>query len=344
MAYLVLRILVSRLRFIGDIVLTVPVLEVLHEKFPDSEIDYLGDKNGVSLLENNPNLNEIIPYDFAIPSVIEQLKVASALRRRKFDVAIDLLGNPRSAIVVLLSAAEMRIGGNFGWRAKTFTHPITVLDRISAVTFHLRYLRPLGIEEEYRQPRVILTEIEIKEAAEYLASLGIDNSKLMVGLHIGATWPAKVWLSKNFSRLAEMAVDKLDAQIIVTYGPRDLPYLETFSASTNARFIAIPPQELRRLAAIIFQCDVYVSNDAAPMHISAAVGTPTIGIFGPGEPDIWFPYEKALGHLALKKDIQCCHRDFCNLRGEDYMRCMKQLRPEEAFEAVEQISKMTKKR
>jgi len=71
-----LKILVSRLRFIGDIVLTTPVLEVLREKFPDATIDYLGDKDGVTLLENNPNFNEVIPYDFTAWEVSEQLRVA----------------------------------------------------------------------------------------------------------------------------------------------------------------------------------------------------------------------------------------------------------------------------
>ncbi len=343
MAELVLRILVSRLRFVGDIVLTVPVLEVLRDKFPDSEICYLGDKDGVSLLENNPDINEILPYDFARPSVVEQFRVASALRGRKFDVAIDLFGNPRSAIVVLLSGAKMRIGGEFGWRAKAYTHPIKVRERVSAVTFHLRYLRPLGIEEEYRRPRIFLTETEVNDAVEYLASAGIDNSRPRFGMHIGATWPAKVWLPEHFSRLAQMAADELGAQIIVTYGPRDLQYLKAFSSSCNVEFVSIPPQQLRRLAAVISVCDSYVSNDAAPMHISAAVGTPTIGIFGPGEPDIWFPYSKDLGYFSLKKDVQCCRRDFCSLKGGDYMRCMKQLKPEEVFEVVKEVSKKKKR-
>jgi heptosyltransferase-2 len=99
--------------------------------------------------------------------------------------------------------------------------------------------------------------------------------------------------------------------------------------------------KLRQLAAIISQCSVYVSNDAAPMHISVAVGTKTIGIFGPGEENIWFPYlppyyDTSAGHLALRKNVPChpCHLDFCNREGNGFMECMKLLSVKEVFEEV----------
>ncbi|MCL4509993.1 MAG: glycosyltransferase family 9 protein [Bacteroidetes bacterium] len=338
-----MKILVSRLKFIGDMILTTPVIGALRDKFPESEIDYLGDKDGVTLLEHNPNLNEIIPYDFDAPSVKEQLRVALILRKKKYDAAIDLFGNPRSAIAIFLSGAKMRIGGDFGWRGKTYTHPIVINERINSIAFHLRYLRPLGIEESYRQPKVFLSDTEVHDAAEFLASLGIDNSGMIIGLHIGATWPAKMWLPEHFGRLAELVNDELGAQVIVTYGPADKEYFERFAASTHSQFSVVPPQapkRLRKLAAAISQCDAFVSNDTSPMHISAAVGTATVGIFGPSEPEIWFPYDKNLGHVAFKKDVQCCRRDICKLEGEEYMRCMKLIRPEEVFEALQQILKI----
>ncbi len=338
-----MKILVSRLRFIGDIVLTTPVLESLRRKFPGSRIDYLGDKDGVTLLEHNPNLDGIIPYNFDAFEVSEQIRVVRQLRKNRYDVAVDLFGNPRSAIAILLSGAKMRIGGNFGWRKRTYTHPIRVRERLTSVAFHLRYLEPLGIHEDYSQPKIYLADSELEDATDLLESRGIDLSGPIVGLHIGATWPAKVWLTKNFVRLAELVTEWLGAQVIVTYGPKDGEYFEEFTTSTKSKFVSLPPGKLRRLASVIARCDVFVSNDASPMHISAAVGTPTIGIFGPGEPDIWFPYDRSLGHVALKRNIDCCHNDFCRLEGEDYMRCMKLIRPEDVYETVGQILKGRKK-
>lgn len=338
-----MKILVSRLKFIGDIVLTTPVIEVLREKFHDSEIHYLGDKAGVNLLRENPALNRIIHYDFGAPSALEQLRVSWLLRREKYDVAVDLFGNPRSALVIYLSGAKMRIGGNFGWRRKTYTHPMTIRERMTSVEFHLRYLSPLGVGETFRRPRIYLQDTEVSKAREFLSSLGLIPGKPVVGLHIGATWPAKVWPSQNFARLADLAADWLGAQVVVTHGPNDAKYMEKFSSAVRSPYVDLPPSGLRTLASVISCCDVYVSNDAAPMHISAAVGTPTVGIFGPGEPDIWFPYEKELGHVALKREIDCCHKDFCDLAGDDYLRCMKLIRPEDVYEILERTLKSKKK-
>lgn len=342
MADYILKILVSRLKYIGDIILTTPVIDALREKFPDSEIHYLGDKHGVTLLEKNPALDRIIPYDFSVPSVLEQIRISYVLRRENYDVAIDLFGNPRSALAILFTGAKTRIGGNFGWRSRTFTHPVTIRERVTSVAFHLRYLEPLGIDGYLGSTKIYLDEREREDAKRELLSLGMDPVKPVVGLHIGATWPAKVWPARNFARLTELVTEWLGAQVVITRGPKDNRHFNEFTAAIRCKFIDYLPHDLRKLAATISCCDIYVSNDAAPMHISPAVGTPTVGIFGPGEPDIWFPYDTGVGHVALKKDIDCCHRDFCDLAGDDYMRCMKLIRPEEVYETIEQILKRRK--
>ena len=109
------KILITRLRFIGDIVLTTPVIRAVRKKFPNSYIAYLADKNAITLLENNPYLDELIPLDFSW-TLKEQLNFIKTLRTKKFDLVIDLFGNPRSAILSFLSGAKTRIGGEFGWR------------------------------------------------------------------------------------------------------------------------------------------------------------------------------------------------------------------------------------
>src|SRR2546427_10442759 len=107
----------------------------------------------------------------------------------------------------------------------------------------------------------------------------------------------------------------------------------------NAVFLKVLP--LRQLAAILSLLRVYVANDSGPMHIAAAVGTKTVGIFGPGEENIWFPYtppyyDLSAGHVALRKDVPChpCHLDFCNREGDGYMECMKLLSVTEVFEEI----------
>src|SRR5437867_4065346 len=118
------RILISRMKYIGDVVLTTPVIHAVRDKFPDAYIAYLGDSRAVSLLINNPYLNEIIPYHFSRPSLIEQLRVIRILRQRKFEVFVDLFSNPRSAILARASGARMRIGKDVKGRGMLYTHRI----------------------------------------------------------------------------------------------------------------------------------------------------------------------------------------------------------------------------
>src|SRR5512147_909579 len=101
------RILVTRMKYIGDVVLTTPLLAALRERYPKATIAYLGDKEAVSLLEHHPCVDEIIPFDFSRPSVLEQPRVMMALRSRRFDVAIDLFSNPRSALLVYATGAPI---------------------------------------------------------------------------------------------------------------------------------------------------------------------------------------------------------------------------------------------
>lgn len=332
------------MKFIGDVVLTTPIIHSVRNAFPDAFIAYLGDKHAVSLLENNPDLNEIIPFDFAKPTLIEQPRVAFCLRRRKFDLAIDLFGNPRSALLTYLSGAKTRIGPERKGRGKLYTMQVRDDGKPkTAIEFHNQYIRAAGIEPVTSQPKIYLTDDEKREARIYLQWLDrehapLDFAKPIIGIHPGATWPAKRWLPKPFGELADMLAAKLGAQILVTAGPNDDEAIAAMLRHSTANVKVLRALPLRQLAAVLSHCSAYIANDNGTMHIAAAVGAPTIGIFGPGEENIWFPYSRESGHIALRRDVPChpCHLDFCNRDGEGFMECMKLLTVEEVFATVKQ--------
>jgi lipopolysaccharide heptosyltransferase II len=330
------------MKFIGDVVLTTPIVRAVREHYPEAFIAYLGDAEAVSLLEHNPYLNEIIPYNFSKSSLIEQPRVIFQLRKRKFDIAIDLFSNPRSALLMYASGAKMRIGKDVKGRGNLYTHRIRDDGKPkTAIEFHYQYLVPLGIEPKHFRTEIFLTEDEKREARNYLKWQDVDLAKPIIGLHPGATWPAKMWQWEKFADLIDLLRAKLDAQVIVTQGPKDKELIDKISQRATGNFVPLPMMRVRQLAAIISQCTVYISNDAAPMHISVAVGTKTIGIFGPGEENIWFPYSPP--HVALRKDVPChpCHLDFCNREGDGFMECMKLLSVKEVFEEIKKRLQVT---
>lgn len=331
------RILISRMKFIGDVILTTPVIRAVREKFPSAFVAYLGEKEAVSLLDNNPDLNEIIPFDFSRPAILEQSRVIRLLRKRKFDAFIDLFSNPRSALLARASGAGVRIGKEVEGRGKLYTHRIADDGRKkTAIAFHFQYLQPLGIDGGSPVTKIHLTGDELREAATYLKWQDIDPEQPIIGLHPGATWPAKMWEWEKFADLADLIRAKLRMQVVYTQGPRDGELLARISGRSVGTSLVLPVMRLRQLAAVISRFSVYVSNDAGPMHIGPAVGTKTIGIFGPGEEDIWFPYQRSDGHAALRHDVAChpCHLDFCNRPGEGFMECMRLLTVNDVFEEV----------
>jgi lipopolysaccharide heptosyltransferase II len=339
------RILITRLKFIGDVVLTTPILCSIRSAYPDAYIAYLGEKNAVSLLEHNPHLNEIIPFDFSRPTIFEQPRVAFLLRQRQFDLAIDLFNNPRSALLTSFSGARVRVGAERKGRGRLYT--IQVRDEglpKTAIEFHDQFIRAVGIEPTTRKTRIYITEDERREARIYLRwidhdSAPLDMNKPIVGFHPGATWPAKKWLPERFGELADMLVAKLGLQVVLFAGPNDGDTVQTVLKRSVANIKVLHNLPLRQLAAVISHCALFIGNDAGPMHIAAAVGTPTLGLFGPGEENIWFPYKSDEGHVALRRDVPChpCHLDFCNREGESYMECMKLLSVEEVFATASRI-------
>jgi lipopolysaccharide heptosyltransferase II len=324
------RILVSRMKYIGDVVLTTPIIRSLRDACPRAHIVYLGEREAVSLLQQNPFLDEIIPFDFRRPPLLEQARVVRLLRRGKFDLAIDLFGNPRTALLTFLSGARVRVGPDRKGRGVLYT--VRVRDDgkpKTAIEFHNQSLRAVGISSTAVRTEIFLTDEERAAGRARLGVFGANDrgdQQPVVGIHPGATWPAKRWFPDRFAGLAEALVAR-GAVVVLTAGAGDV---ETIAAVQSAGRKALPVFRglpLRELAALIAACDLYITNDAGPLHIAAAVNTPTIGLFGPGEDSIWFPYSGADGHRALRRDVPChpCHLDFCNRSGNSFMECMKLL-------------------
>ena len=330
------------MKFIGDVVLTTPIIRAVRERFPDAYIAYLAEKNAAALLEHNPNLNEIIPFDYSRPSILEQPRVLLQLRRRHFDVAVDLFSNPRSALLTYGSGAPVRIGKDAKTRGRLYTHRIRDDGAMkSAIAFHYQYVKPLGVEPTSWRTEVFLTDDEKREARIYLKHLGVDLSRPIVAVHPGATWPNKMWLKEHFAELIDMLRAKLGVEVILSPGPHDADLLKFIANRCASPTVSLPALPLRLLAAILSHCAVFVSNDCGPMHIGVAVGTPTIGIFGPEPVEVWFPYSEEDGHKAMFIKLFCspCRTTQCYRTGEGYLECMKLLSAKDVFDEVERSIK-----
>ena len=251
------RILLTRLKYIGDIVLTTPLIHTLRDRFPKAYIAYLGDKNGVSLLEQNPYLDEIFSIDLNRNTALQQLQLFYRLNRKRFDLVVDLFCNPRSALLSYATQAPVRVGGDLPGRGQLYTVRIKD-DGIpkSAVEFHYQSLKAVGIEPKYFAPEIFLTDDEKKESRRYLEWQGIDFSKPIVALHPGGTWPAKLWPAARFADLADLLIAKTHAHIVLTSGPQDTEVAGAVENAVIGGVLSLPVLPLRQLAAILSLCTV----------------------------------------------------------------------------------------
>lgn len=337
----VARILLSRLRFIGDVVLTTPVIRALKRHYPEAGLYYLAEEGPASVLAHNPHLEEVIvlpgrllPGRAVLTRCGEQVRFLRSLRRRRFDLAIDLFGNPRSALLTLATGARYRVGYDVRGRSRAYNVRISRSASLRVVDAYLDAVRTIGIPADDDRTEVHFSGEDAKWADSWLVARGIDGTRPIAALNPGASWPAKTWSAGRFGELASGLVRELNAAVLLVAGPGQREDLDALSARSDPPFPVVETDSLTRLAALIHRCDLYVSNDCGPMHIAVAVGTPTIGLFGPSRPETWFPYPQGEGHVALQAETDtCCGRDFC-VRPTP---CIESISPRKVLETAESV-------
>ena len=319
------RVLVSRLRRIGDVILTLPVVDALRALYPDVQIDYLAEEGPAEAVMGHPEIHRV--YAFRPGRLPAPFSLMRTLRRERYDWTIDLYGNPRSAMLLAWTGASLRVGPRRG-RRHFYTHLVPPSEEpLSAVAHHLRALEFLGLSAPHGMPRLTLTREEQARGAELLDRV-LPPGGPRVGLHVGNRWPAKRWFEERFAGLLR-ALPGLGARGVVLGGPDEAATVEEVAGQTGApRLVGLP---LRDYWGAVAALDVLVTNDGSPLHAGPALGVPTVGILGPTVPETWFPYREEDGHQLLHREIWCrpCHRHECAR-----LDCLKWVGVDDAVAAV----------
>ncbi len=324
------RILVTRLRYLGDVILTTPAVAVLKSRYPEARIDYLTEERFAPVLEGNPHIDEILTTAGGF------LGTVARVRKRRYTAALDLFYNPRSAWLLYLARIPVRVGGARRWRRRLYTHTFNVPGTVrSAVLHHLYPLRILEVRERRSLPRVYLDEGEWRAGGSLLEARA-GRAEGIVAFHCGGTWQAKRWSPEKFSVLAEMIRDRTGRRTMLITGPGEEGFVQAVLERSGAKdhLAVLPAMPIRSLASVLLHCDAIVANDGGVMHLSVALGRPTVGVFGPTEPDIWFPYEGDGPFAVATLDAECapCHKHEC-----PDTKCLDRLEPEFVFQKLEDV-------
>ncbi|MBT5872110.1 MAG: glycosyltransferase family 9 protein [Candidatus Latescibacteria bacterium] len=334
-------ILVTRLRFIGDVVLTIPVVRALRQQFPDARIYYLAERAMGAILEGDPDLDGVLSYDGGIgvsgtwyERFMCQIKFLKILRSHNIDIVIDLFCNPRSALLTLLSGASIRVGYDVRIRGAVYNVKIRRSGSIKVSEAYLDGIRALGMEPETSAPNLILSPAELSWAEKWFYKHGLSSDEPVVCVNPGASWPAKTWPGQSFATLCDRLIQKAGVRIVFIQGPSNSDQVCAVIEAMIEDAILVEYHPIRQISALISRCQAMVSNDSGPMHIGPAVATPTVGIFGPSDSSIWFPYDGTIGHSAIKPDVaRCCGNDVCT----EASPCINGISVTSVFEAVARI-------
>ncbi|MDE2179313.1 MAG: putative lipopolysaccharide heptosyltransferase III [candidate division NC10 bacterium] len=331
------RILVIKLRYLGDVLLSTPVLAALRAAFPKARLSMLVNPGTEAMVTENPHLDEVLIAE-RDRSPRRQLRFAAALRRRRFDLVLDLTDGDRSAILSRLTGAAIRVGFNREgrWRGRLYTHVVPVQEQpIPMIRQHLMALEVLGIPVAPSLPVLRVRKSDEAAAGTALAAIAIAPGERFVAVHPGARWWFKSWPAERFADLVEFIQGKLGLKVVLLGGDQEqgiaqaiLEQVETGCRSLVGRL------GLLELAALLRQATLFVGNDNGPMHIAAAMGTPVVGLFGPADPRVWGPAGQ--GHATIYKGIDCrpCFPSGCR-RGEE--NCMRLITLDEVLPLVERM-------
>lgn len=325
------RILLIRFGSIGDVVLTTPTIRAVRRAFPDAYIAMLVGDRAADVVLSNPHLNEVIVFRREVKTFSETRRTAAMLRERDFHISIDMKRKFRSSLLAYRSGAKLRIGyhkpGGFLCTVKI----PPVADK-HTVEQNLSLLKPLGIEGADLDPEMFLLDEERDYANSVFQSQGLTSDSPIIGFFPGAGWPAKCWLVDRFAAIGDLAVEEFNAQVVIFSGPGEADIVDNVAGQMKASAILIKDEmTLPQLAAMIEKCDLFLSNDTGPMHISVAVKTTTIGLFGPGDHVRFYPIGER--HALIRGDVPCgpCRR-FTGKCGDNI--CMKAITVDEVWKAV----------
>ena len=339
------NILLIQLGDIGDVVLSIPAFRTIHENFPDANIIIAVREKAQELIKNLPGTHGVISINQGKRSFFNEIKYQwtffSQVRRYQFDLVFDFRTGTRGAILAFLSGAKERVSffdHDSFWRNRLFT----MLYRMDyhlpqyVADYYLSLPQAYGLKVHDKMPEIHITPVMKREAADILEREKIPSDLPIIAIQPFSLWHYKEWSINKYIQLIQRILSEYPVTIVLTGSHNEYertqliidqcndfsPYVRNLAGKTS----------LGELAAIFKSCRLLIGSDSAGMHIAAAVGTPTVIIFGPSAPASWAP--RGEEHAIVQKNMTCvpCRRKGCD--DTEVSRCIEELDVNEVFTIV----------
>ena len=335
------RVLVVRLRSIGDTVLTTPSLIALRRALPDAQIDVLLEPWVAPLLEDLDVIDNVL----TVPDgLVKRLQTAWDLRGRRYDAAINLHGGTTATMLTGATGARYRVGYDGYQYSFLHTHRYPpAVDYWNSPVAHsaeqqLALLGYAGIEVRDR-PKSRLTVTEKADAAIDQRLADLDRPIAL--LHPAAAFQTKQWPTANFARTAEYLAERGLHSVAIASRPEN-QVLELLKSESKVPLTTFNDLTLPEITALASRAHLFVGNDSGIAHIAAAVNTPSVVIFGSSNRGHWSPWTDA-PHEIVFNEMPCqpCPGYVCEVFGDP--KCILHLGTEQVFNAIDRLLESSKK-
>jgi heptosyltransferase I len=342
------NILIVKLSALGDVVHTLPALNALRRYYPKAHIAWLVEEAAVELLQNHPALDLLLvsrrkTWIEGVRSTQwrqharEMVDFVRCLRRRYYDMVFDFQTALKGAALIALVRGGRKIGFGPGLPHQELSY-LVLNERIPAISAEVHaleqgmiMLEAAGIPSgpiEYQLP---IRVDHCRMAAGLLSEGGIRPDQPFVVINPMAKWETKLWQQHKFAQVADCIRAEFNLPVVFTGGPDDQAYIHTILARMKTKALILSGRtDLMTLAAVLQRAALMITTDTGPMHIAAALGTPTVALFGPTSPGRTGPY--GAGHRVLRADWACspCFKRRCS----DAAACMASISVEQVMAAT----------
>jgi len=318
------RLLIVRLRSIGDIVLLTPALRLLKNWRPGLRVSVLLETGFRELLEGNPDVDEILQLEKGAgwQKVTARLQMVRELRRREFSVCLNLHGGPTSAYFTAASGARWKLGFHH-FRTRWAYHLLVPDARkflgqedIHAAELQAAALFWFGMPRTEVPPAQLFVRPSHAEWwREQRTQIGIAPNRAYALLNPAARLETKQWPPERFAQIGTYLQNEVGLLPLYHGGPGESSVLDAVERAAGASILRLQDASLGQLAAALAGARVFVGNDSGPAHMAAALKCPSVVIFGSMSPKIWGPWPPQSSGRYVQNPFDCnpcpgyqCHR------------------------------------
>lgn len=301
------KILIIKWGALGDMIMGTSAIRSVKEHFPGAHVTLLSNSLMAQIVQPNTIIDDLIIYDEkkykGVKAFIELLKLILTLRRRKFDLAINLRWtSDRCAVIAYLSGATERVSSGpknmMGLYTIKLAHPV---GRYHELHRNLDIVKSIGVNVRSEVPYVYISEADDSFAENFFAQTSFSKENTIL-IHPGASKRHRAWSPERYKIIADRIVEKFNANVIVTWGNNEMEWACIVADGSNQKIIIAPKTErIGELAALIKHSSVCITNCTGPMNVAVAVETPTIAFLGSSHPVDWGPYFPI--HTVIKSPL-----------------------------------------